>query len=121
METFDVHFLQEAMDDLEEIVLYIAKDSRQAALRMHDKIIERANDLTLFSKRGRLISDKKMAAAGYRTLSIKPYIAFYRIVDRNVFIYRVLHGATNYPLLYERMTLSGLDQFKDENANEIEL
>ena len=103
METYDVQFLQEALDDLEEIVLYIAQDSRAAALRMHDKIIEKANDLTIFPKRGRLVPDKKIAAAGYRMLGIKPYIAFYRIVDRNVFIYRVLHGATNYPLLYEKI------------------
>ena len=103
METYDVRFLQEALDDLEEIVLYIAQDSQAAALHMHDKIIEKANDLTVFPKRGRLVPDKKMAAAGYRALGIKPYIAFYRIIDRNVFIYRVLHGATNYPILYEKM------------------
>ena len=98
-----VQFLQEALDDLEEIVLYIAQDSLQAALRMHDKIIEKANDLVIFPKRGRLVPNKKMAAAGYRMLGIKPYIAFYRVVDRTVFIYRILHGAANYPLLYEHM------------------
>ena len=102
METYEVRFLQEALDDLEEIVLYIAQDSRAAALRMHDRIIEKANDLTVFPKRGRLVPDKKMSAAGYRMLGIKPYIAFYRVIGRNVFIYRVLHGATNYPLLYEK-------------------
>ena len=100
METYDVRFLQEALEDLEEIVLYIAQDSRQAALRMHDKIVEKANDLAIFPKRGRLVPDRKMAAAGYRMLGIKPYIVFYRVVERNVFIYRVLHGAMNYPLLY---------------------
>ena len=105
METHDVHFLKEALDDLEEIVLYIAQDSRQAALRMHDKIIDKANDLSVFPKRGRLVPDKKMAAAGYRMVGIKPYIAFYRVLGQNVFIYRVLHGATNYPLLYEQMVL----------------
>jgi len=103
MEAYDVRFLQEALDDLEEIVLYIAQDSRQAALHMHDKIIKKANDLTIFPKRGRLVPDKKIAASGYRMLGVKPYIAFYRIVDRNVLIYRVLHGATNYPLLYGKM------------------
>ena len=103
METYDVKFLQEALDDLEEIVLYIAQDSRQAALRMHGEIIDKANDLTVFPKRGRLVPDNKMAAAGYRMLGIKPYIAFYRVIKKNVFIYRVLHGATNYPLLYGRM------------------
>jgi len=103
METYDVRFLSEAMDDLEEIVLYIAGDSRSAALRMHDKIIERTNDLAIFPKRGRIIPDKKMSAAGYRMLGIKPYIAFYRVVGKTVFIYRVLHGASNYPLLYGKM------------------
>ncbi|MCL2188993.1 MAG: type II toxin-antitoxin system RelE/ParE family toxin [Defluviitaleaceae bacterium] len=103
METYNVHFLQEALDDVEEIILYIAQGSRQAALSMHDKIIEKANDLSTFPKRGRLVPDKKMAEAGYRMLGIKPYIAFYRVIERTVFIYRVLHGATNYPLLYEKM------------------
>ena len=103
MDTYDVLFLQEALEDLEEIVLYIAQDSRQSALRMHDRIVEKANDLTIFPKRGRLVPDKKMAAAGYRMLGIKPYIAFYRVIGRNVLIYRVLHGATNYPMLYEKM------------------
>jgi addiction module RelE/StbE family toxin len=103
METYDVSFLQAALDDLEEIVLYIAQDNRQAALRMHNDIIEKANNLTIFPKCGRLVPDRKMAAAGYRMLVIKPYIAFYRVADRNIFIYRVLHGATNYPLLYEEM------------------
>ena len=101
--TFEVRFLQESLADLEEIILYIAQDSPAAALRMHDKIIEKAHGLANFPKRGRLVPDKKMAAAGYRMLVIKPYIVFYRISDNSVFIYRVLHGATNYPLLYKKM------------------
>jgi len=109
MEAYDVHFLKEALEDLEEIVLYIAKDSRQAALNMHDKIIEKANDLTVFPKRGRLVPDNKMAAAGYRTLGIKPYVLFYRIIGSNLFVYRVIHGASNYPMLYETMLRNEAD------------
>jgi addiction module RelE/StbE family toxin len=110
METYDVRFLQEALEDLEEIVLYIAQDSSQAALRMRDKIIEKANDLSVFPKRGRLVPDRKMAAAGYRMLGIKPYIVFYRVVERNVLIYRVLHGATNYPVLYGKMLQNDFEE-----------
>ena len=36
-------------------------------------------------------------------LFIKPYIAFYRVIGRDLYIYRVIHGATDYPLLYEKM------------------
>lgn len=106
METYNVKFLQAALDDLEEIVLYLAQESRTAALRMHDKIIEKANDLTIFPKRGRLVPDKKMSAMGFRMLGIKPYIAFYRVVENNVFIYRIIHGASNYPMLYGQMPQS---------------
>ena len=104
MHNYEVIFLQSALDDLEEIVLYIAQNSSAAALRIHDKIVEKTSDLATFPKRGRLVPDKKMGEAGFRILGIKPYVAFYRIIGRNVYIYRVLHGATNYPLLYEKMS-----------------
>ena len=104
METYNVQFLQEALDDLEEIILYIAQDSRASALSFHDKIIDRLNGLSTFPKMGRLIPDKKMADAGYRVLSIKPYLAFYRIIGETIFIYRILHGAMNYPLLYQQIS-----------------
>jgi len=110
MEVYNVQFLQEAFDDLEEIVLYIAQDSQQAALHMHDKIIEKANDLAIFPKRGRLVPDRKMFEAGYRMLGIKSYIAFYRVIGNDVFIYRVLYGAMNYPLLYGKMTQADLEE-----------
>ena len=48
-----------------------------------------------------------MSAAGFRILGIKPYLMFYRVINKDVFIYRIIHGATNYPLLYEKMMQSG--------------
>ena len=66
---------------------------------MHDEIIGKANDLTVFPKRGRRVPDPKMAEVGYRMLFINPYIIFYRITGQSVIIYRIIHGARNYPLL----------------------
>jgi len=109
METYNVRFLQEALDDLEEIVCFIARDNRAAALSMYDMIIEKAQSLSTFPKQGPYIADAKMRKAGYRTILIKPYIAFYRVMGRNVFIYRVIHGATDYPMLYEKMQQSTSD------------
>jgi addiction module RelE/StbE family toxin len=99
METCEVRFSQEALDDLAEIVHYIAQNSRAAAHKMRDTIIEKANDLSLFPRRGRPVPDAKMQKSGFRMLPIKPYIAFYRVIDNMVLIYRVIHGATNCPLL----------------------
>ncbi|MCL2223776.1 MAG: type II toxin-antitoxin system RelE/ParE family toxin [Defluviitaleaceae bacterium] len=103
MQTYNVQFLQEALDDLEELVLYIAKDSKSSALKMHDEVMRKAEDLSVFPNRGRPVPDEKMKAAGYRMLLIKPYIAFYRVIGKNVFIYRVIHGATNYPMLFDKL------------------
>jgi toxin ParE1/3/4 len=104
MDAYNICFLKEALYDLEEIVLYIARDSQIDAFRMHDKIIEKTNDLSVFPKRGRLVPDEKMNEAGYRILEINPHIAFYRILDQDIFIYRVIHGAANYPLLHEKIS-----------------
>jgi len=103
MEKYNVRFLEDALNDLEEIVMYIAQDNRAAAIKIHDEIVSKANDLSTFPRRGPAIPDTKMKRVGFRVLYIKPYIAFYRIIDNDVFIYRVLHGAMNYPLLYEKM------------------
>jgi plasmid stabilization system protein ParE len=103
MEPYDVRFLQEAYEDLEEIVLYIAQDSRSAALKMHDEIVARAGELALLPRRGRPVPEAKMQSAGFRMLPIRPYILFYRVIGDTVFIYRVIHGATNYPLLFGKL------------------
>ena len=63
----------------------------------------KATDLSTFPKRGRFVPDDKMKKAGYRMLHIAPYIIFYRIIEQNVVIYRIIHGAMNYPMLYEKM------------------
>lgn len=106
MTAYKVRLLTEAMTDLEEIILYIASDSPKAANKFHDTVMEKLNGLALFPKRAPLVPDKKMSIAGFRMLGIKPYIAFYRILGQDVFVYRILHGATNYPLLYENMAKS---------------
>lgn len=101
MGKYRVIFLQPALDDLEEIVLYIAKDSRTSAHKMHDKIVSIANKLEAFPKLGILVSDKKMMERGFRMLVIDEYLLFYKIYDGEINILRVLHGMREYPKLFE--------------------
>ncbi|MBN4050871.1 MAG: addiction module toxin RelE [Alkaliphilus sp.] len=100
MKKYNVKFLKPALDDLEEIVLYIAQDSPPMALKMYDNIIACSMKLETFPKLGRKVPDKKMNESGFRMLVLAPYIAFYRVINDTVYIYRVLHGARSYPLLY---------------------
>lgn len=46
--------------------------------------------------------DKKMSEVGFRMLTVEKYIIFYKIDGEDVYIHRVLHGARNYPLLFEK-------------------
>lgn len=100
MEEYKLKFLQPALEDLEEIVLYIAKDSKDAALKMHDEIVAQAKKLKSFPKLGREVPDRKMGESGFRMLIISPYIAFYRLIGNDIYIYRVLHGMRNYSMIY---------------------
>ena len=98
-----VEFLQDALDDLEELIEYIAKDSVVAAEKMHNQVVLKANELKEFPGRGRPVPEPKMKEAGWRMIFIPQYVAFYRIIKDNVLIYRIFHGSSNYPKLYDQM------------------
>lgn len=103
MKRHDVRFLRDALEDLEEIVLYIMQDSKESAIRMHDLIMEASNGLAVFPKRGPLVPDKKIAAMGFRMLSVERYLLFYKIDGPStIHIHRVFHGARDYPYLLRR-------------------
>ena len=102
MENYKVTFLQSALDDLEEIILYIASDSKKNALLMNDKLVATANKLAIFPMMGILVPDEKIARMGFRMLPIDNYLLFYKIYeeDKEVTILRVIHGMRDYPNLF---------------------
>ena len=95
----EIVFLQQALDDLEEIVLYIARDSKQNALKMHDRIMEAANRLRDFPMIGLAVPDEKIGGRGFRMIGAASYLLFYKIFDDKIVILRVLHGRRDYPHL----------------------
>lgn len=97
-----VEFLQDAVDDLEELVEYIAKDNITEAEKMYKRVIDHAQELKDFPRRGMPVPDEKMKKSGWRMLFVPPYVLFYRIIDDCVVIYRIFHGASNYPALYDK-------------------
>ena len=100
MKKYKIKILQEAFEDLEEIILYVSKDSKENALKLHNEIMESINKLSKLPKRGRLVPEKNMTRLGFRMLFVSSYIIFYRIIGEEVYIYRVLHGKQNYPILF---------------------
>jgi addiction module RelE/StbE family toxin len=100
METYNLIFSELAYNDLEEIVIFISRDSKVNAINFYNKLIETIDKLKTFPMLGILIPDKKMSEKGYRMLIVNNYIAFYKIHNKDVQVLRVLHGSRGYPRLF---------------------
>jgi len=84
--------------DLEEIWLFIAQDNPEAADRFIRVIVSRFPTLTSMPYLGRQRED---LSAGLRSFPVQKYIIFYRPREDGVEIVRVLHGARDFPPLFE--------------------
>jgi len=96
-----VRFLKSALDDMDEIIAYIAGDSKEAAVSIHDELMEKAKKLERFPKMGQLVSEEKMRLQGYRFIVCSAYLIFYREINETIFVYRVLHGRRDYSALFD--------------------
>jgi len=92
-----VTILQIAREDIGEIYFYIAVDSPKSALAMTDKITDKIDMLAELPLIGKIVSDNELAKQEYRMLIINNFIAFYKVIDDEVVVYRVLHGMRDYP------------------------
>jgi len=83
-----------AITDLAELMTYIAKDSLNAAYRMHNEIRRQTSILATHPEAGRV-----GRVSGTRELVITgtPYIAAYRLSSEVITILRLLHGAQRWP------------------------
>lgn len=101
MSKYKIKILQFAREDIGEIYLYIAEDSPESALAMTDKIADKIDMLVDLPLIGKIVPDNESAKQGYRMLVIDRYIVFYKIIDEEVVVYRVLHGMRDFPYLLQ--------------------
>lgn len=102
MENYKITFLHDALIDLEEIVLYIASDSKEKALKWHSVLINKVENLSIFPEMGVVVPDKKIQKLNFRMLHIENYIVFYKVFEqqKEITILRVLNAKRNYPNLF---------------------
>jgi len=96
---YNLTYLQKALDDLDELHLYISQDNEQAAKDMVARILSSIERLSLFPFASAPVRDKLGTEKDYRMLVVKPYLVFYRVEKNNIYINRVLHGKRYYPAL----------------------
>lgn len=117
MERYRVELLPAAYANLDEIFNYIMADNQQAADRMLDKIMQSLRRLENFPYSGTPLLERSLKKFNLRIVIVDPYIAFYRLIDGQVYVYRVLHGARYYILLYSKIRSTGATRRDNGNTS----
>lgn len=96
----DLEILPPAQAELEEIArVHMSLSGPKSARDITDKIYGAMEQLTRFPLSGPPIQDEQLRAAGYRYILAGKYLIFYRPLGETIFIYHIVHGATDYPKL----------------------
>jgi len=94
--SYRVEWADVARRDLDEICAHISKDSLTAALRLADRIEERAAALESMPYRGRVPPElERFRLQIYRELLITPFRLVYRVYGDKVVVLGVFDGRRN--------------------------
>ncbi len=91
-----VRILRRAQTDLEEIKRYIERDSPRRAEKFVSKLLDRIESLSTLPNAGILPRDEVLRARGFLVLIEGQYLIFYKVLSKQVRVYRVLHGRRRY-------------------------
>ena len=83
-----------AYKDLQNIVEYISQDSMYYALAFYDDVMSKAQTLSDFPHRGRVVPE--MDDPEMREIFIHRYRLIYQIHNDRIIIQTIIHGARNY-------------------------
>lgn len=103
MTTYRVRIVQEAEEDLAEIIEFIAKhDSIERADYVLEKLLGVCERLEQHPNRGHFLSElKSIGIKSYREIHFKPYRVIYEVIDRDVFIHLIADGRRSLQTLLE--------------------
>jgi toxin ParE1/3/4 len=87
-----------ARSDLDEIWFYIAQNNVEAADIFIRLIVSRFPKLAAMPQLGR---QREELSARLRSFPVGRYVIFYRPMEKGIEIARVLHGARDFPPLFE--------------------
>lgn len=103
MERYKVELLPATYSDLDEIFDYIMVENPQAADRILESIMQSLQRLESYPHSGAPLLDPSLKKFYFRMVIVDPYIAFYRFINKKIFVYRILHGARKYSYLLKDM------------------
>ena len=93
---YQVVWADVALNDLKNILEYIAVDNQLSALEIFQEIKQRASSLYTFPERGRVVPELlDQSILIYRELVVPPWRIIYRISDKFVYVLSVLDSRRN--------------------------
>lgn len=96
MDKHRVEYLPIAVADLDDIFIFVADNSPQAAMELIDRIDASIAGLESFPEMGLIAKPPRLARKGYRVLIVDDYLVFYVLLDDIVEIRRIVSGKRNY-------------------------
>lgn len=93
-----IHYSPQALTDLDEIWNYIASELGNpiTAESTVNGVMDAVDTLKIFSGAGAMLYFFDGMNSGYRFIRHGNYLAFYRVIDTDVFIDRIIYGKRNY-------------------------
>lgn len=91
-----VRVLRRAQRDLQQIYEYVATEAPLRADRFIDGFLDAIESLDDLSDRGATPRDAVLRRRGYRYLEHRQYLIFYKVLRRQVRVYRIVHGKRAY-------------------------
>lgn len=95
MDKHRVEYLPIAVADLDDIFIFVADNSPQAAMELIDRIDASIAGLESFPEMGLIAKPPRLARKGYRVLIVDDYLVFYVLQDDIVEIRRIVSGKRN--------------------------
>jgi addiction module RelE/StbE family toxin len=93
---FRVRVLRRGQSDLAEIAHYLHAEAPAQAQRVVEMLLDAMENLAHLPRRGSRPRDERLRALGFRFLTVRSWLVFYKVRGKEVRIYRVLHGRREY-------------------------
>ncbi len=99
MKTHRVRVLKRAESDLVELRSYLGHEAPESAGRIVGDLLDAIEGLARWPERGSRPRDEHLRRRGFRFLVRQPYLNFFKVSGRVVWVYRVLHGRRAWSIL----------------------
>ena len=94
----NIEILTPAVKDIERIAEYHLKMAGPvSAEKITDNLLEAIQTLEDQPFAGAEHPDLLLRKQNYRKLVCNNYICIYKVIEKTIYIYRIVHGATDYP------------------------